>query len=111
MIFWLFAIFQIDQTNAHDPRGHRSAAQAQDFRGALYAIGLRMPSATEASVEQAKTFFGWADQRSFWALHLLRTFAFPGIKSALSYLKQAGIGQPREGFTECIFAECMASCS
>ena len=29
------------------------AVQAQDFPGALYAIGLRMPSATEASVEQA----------------------------------------------------------
>ncbi|HEV2691713.1 MAG TPA: winged helix DNA-binding domain-containing protein [Verrucomicrobiae bacterium] len=29
------------------------AMQAQDFAGALWAIGLRLPSATEASVEQA----------------------------------------------------------
>jgi hypothetical protein len=29
------------------------AVQAQDYRGALYAIGLRMPAATERSVEQA----------------------------------------------------------
>jgi hypothetical protein len=29
------------------------AVQAQDYRGSLYAIGLRMPAATEQSVEQA----------------------------------------------------------
>src|SRR5262245_33175635 len=33
--------------------GWLGAVQAQDFAGSLYAIGLRMPDATEAGVERA----------------------------------------------------------
>ncbi len=42
-----------EPVGSHDVVGWMGAVQAQDFLGALWAVGLRVPNATEADVEQA----------------------------------------------------------
>jgi hypothetical protein len=75
------------------------AVQAQDYLGALWAVGLRMPGATEAAIEQAlaeKTivrtwpmrgtihFVAPADVR--WMLELLTPRVLQGTKGRLAQL-------------------------
>lgn len=75
------------------------AVQAQDFLGALWAVGLRMPAATEQAVEQALAdkaivrtwpmrgtihFVAPADVR--WMLELLTPRVVPGINRRLTQL-------------------------
>ncbi|HEY8796178.1 MAG TPA: crosslink repair DNA glycosylase YcaQ family protein [Gemmatimonadaceae bacterium] len=40
-------------TTSSEVVGHLTAVQAQDYRGALWSIGLRLPGSTVAQVERA----------------------------------------------------------
>jgi hypothetical protein len=86
--------------SAADVVSHMLAMQGQDYRGGLWAIGLRMKTATEAAVEKAVReraivrtwpmrgtlhFIAAADVR--WMLKLLTTKVISGSKSRQDYHK------------------------
>lgn len=104
-------------TTAAEVVAHLTAMQAQDYRGALWSIGLRLPNTTSADVERAiaerRIVRTWPMRRTLhfvaaadirWMLRLLTPRMIKGSAGRLRQLEldDAALARSRKAFTKAL---------